>query len=344
MAAALYDAEAGYYGAGKARIGRKGDFFTSVSVGPLFGRLLARQFAEMWERLGKPERFRVIEQGAHDGALAADVLGGLRELAPACAEAVEYALVEPAPVWRERQQARLAGWARVRWVEEMRALEPAPGVVFSNELLDAAPVFRVGRRGGEWREQCVAWSEGRFVFGEREVKAEPLRSALGKLPEGLPEGYTTEVNLEAGPWVRESAAALSRGWIVAIDYGWARAEYYRPERVEGTLSAYREHQRVEDPLSAPGEIDLTAHVDFTTLMEAGAAEGLTLAGFCDQQHFIAGLGRLHFEDTAHVSPERAREQRAFITLLHPQLLGASFKVLGLAKGMGAVPLAGFSFA
>src|SRR5258708_36297428 len=130
MAAALYDPEHGYYGSGRARIGRAGDFFTSVSVGPLFGRLLARQFAEMWEALGRPAPFTVAEQGAHDGTLALDLLGGLREFAPECFAATELALIEPAAVWERRQREKLAAFPQVRWVPCAAALSGSTGLFF----------------------------------------------------------------------------------------------------------------------------------------------------------------------------------------------------------------------
>ncbi len=341
MEAALYDPQHGYYASGRAETGARGDFFTSVSVGPLFGRLLARQFQEMWSRLGEPARFTIVEQGAHDGALAADVLLGLQELAPTCFPAVEYMIVEPTPIWRERQTARLAPWPNVRWTHSLEEMGEIEGVFFSNELIDAFPAHRVRKSAEGWRELHVGWNES-FVWIEGPLSSAEVRAAIEHLPEPLPDGYETEVRPHAGTWIGEVARALARGWVLVIDYGYERAEYYLPERSGGTLSAYAAHRRIDNPLALPGECDLTAHVDFTALAEAGTAAGLRVRGFTDQQRFISGLGLLHFPDAHEITAERAKELREFKTLMHPQFLGAAFRVLCLEKGVEGA-LAGFRF-
>ncbi len=341
MARALYDPAHGYYGVGRARVGRSGDFFTNVSVGPLFGRLLARQFAEMWARLDEPGEFAIVEQGAHHGDFAADVLNALRELAPACLAATAYWLVEPLATLRAAQQEKLAPWTggKVRWVESLAELPPFVGVHFSNELPDAFPVHRVVRRSDGWQERAVDFRDGRFVFVDAPISDTALHAAVTRLPQ-VPPDYETEINLAAPAWIAEVAAHLQRGFVLAIDYGYPLAEYYRPERTGGTLSAYAGHQREPDPLARPGEIDLTAHVDFTSLAAAALAAGLDLAGFTDQHHFMVGLGQLHFiGDTA--TPQ---EVRAFKTLMHPNLMGRSFHTLGLARQVSDPRLSGFRFA
>jgi SAM-dependent MidA family methyltransferase len=344
MARALYDAEHGYYGAGKARVGRGGDFFTNVSVGPLFGRLLARQFAEMWQRLGEPADFVVVEQGAHGGDFAADVLAALRELAPACFAATTFWLVEPVAKLRQTQGERLHdfGPEKVRWANSLDDLPPFQGVHFSNELLDAFPVHRVCWRGDRWKERRVDFHEDRFRFVDAEITSETLRAHLTHLPP-VPPDYETEVNLAVAPWLAGIECKLRAGFILAIDYGYPRGEYYRPERTGGTLSAYFAHQREPDPLQRPGEIDLTAHVDFTTLAEAAASLGLQLAGFTDQHHFMVGLSRLHFSDDQALTAGGPQELRAFKTLMHPSLLGRSFHAICLAKAASDTQLSGFTF-
>ena len=340
MERALYDPVQGYYGSGRARVGRGGDFFTNVSVGPLFGRLLARQFAEMWVALGKPAEFAIVEQGAHHGDFAADVLAALRDTASACLTATTYWVVEPLAALRQTQQEKLATWegSKVRWVESLAELPPFVGVHFSNELPDAFPVHRIARRGDGWRERFVDFDGARFVFIDASVSNVALTTALACLPDVSP-GYETEINLAAPAWIAEVAARLERGFMLAIDYGYPRAEYYRPERDHGTLSAYAGHQREPDPLARPGEIDLTAHVDFTSLAEAGIAAGLSLAGFTDQHHFMVGLGQLHFHGD-NASPQ---EIRAFKTLMHPNLMGRSFHAICLARHADEARLSGFRF-
>ncbi len=346
MDAALYHPEHGYYASSRARIGRGGDFFTSVSVGPLFGTLLARQFAELWTRLGEPAEFTIVEQGAHRGEFARDVLAALRETAPACFAATSYHVIEPSENLRAAQHETLGEFAaaKVRWFPAPDALPNFIGVHFSNELPDAFPVHAVVWDGLAWRESHVAIETGRFIFIEREITNAPLRVALAKLPP-VPAGYRTEINLAALEWIAALAAKLTRGFALVIDYGFPRAEYYRPERTAGTLTGYAQHRRVEDILAAPGDTDLTAHVDFTALAERARDAGLRIAGFTDQHHFIVALGALHFPASIPDTAASRRELRAFKTLMHPQMMGRSFQVLALEKGAASpAPLTGFRFA
>jgi SAM-dependent MidA family methyltransferase len=339
MAAVLYDPAHGYYGSGRAAIGRGGDFFTNVSVGPLFGQLLARQFAEMWTRLGQPVDFTIVEQGAHRGDFARDVFGALASFAPECLAAMRYRIVEPVPALRAAQEAALG--ANATWHATIEELPPFTGVHFSNELLDAMPVHLVTWTGAEWLERYVSADDGGFRFTDGPLSSEALRERVATIPP-VPEGYATEVNLEALAWVDAVAARLSRGWVLTIDYGFERAEFFAPERRTGTLRAYSHHRVEADPLARPGALDLTAHVEFTSIIERAARAGCDLAGFTDQHHFMVGLGQLHFRDDA--VPEMA-ELRAYKTLMHPTMMGTSFHALCFAKGAAlSPPLAGFKFA
>ncbi|MEI8234019.1 MAG: SAM-dependent methyltransferase [Verrucomicrobiota bacterium] len=345
MERALYDPAHGYYAGGLAAIGREGDFFTSVSVGPLFGRLLAVQFEEMWERLGRPARFDLVEQGGAGGEFAGDVLQAA-EAWPEFAAALCYRLVEPFPANAARQRERLAGAAgRVTWHASLEALPRFTGVHFSNELVDAFPVHRVVFRGGAWRERYVAAdTQGRFCWEDGPLSSPQLLAFLPHLP--ALEGYETEVNLDAPAWLEAVAARLERGYILLADYGFARADYYLPERAGGTLCGYRQHRRCDDPLADPGQQDLTAHVDFTTLAERGQAAGLALAGFTDQHHFLAALGRRVFPDVTdprELTPQRRKEMRAFAALMHPGLMGGCFQFLAFARGVAAA-LEGYALA
>ncbi|MCE9610631.1 MAG: SAM-dependent methyltransferase [Chthoniobacter sp.] len=342
MEAALYHPEHGYYTSGRARIGRGGDFFTSVSVGPLFGTLLAQQFAEMWERLGRPGEFTIVEQGAHHGDFARDTLAALRALAPACFTATRYHIIEPSPTLRAAQSAALAGFA-VQWFPSLDALPAFTGVHFSNELLDAFPVHLVTWDGAAWRETHVALAGDHFAFTDSPITSAPLHAALARLP-SVPAGYRTEVNLAALTWLDSLATKLTRGFALIIDYGFPRAEYYRPDRTTGTIAGYAQHRRVADLLAAPGETDLTAHLDFTALAERATTAGLRLAGFTDQHHFIVALSTLHFPGTIPNTAASQRELRAFKTLMHPQMMGRAFHVLAMEKTDTPAPLTGFRFA
>ncbi|MEI6560836.1 MAG: SAM-dependent methyltransferase [Verrucomicrobiota bacterium] len=346
MERALYDPAHGYYASGRAAIGRHGDFLTSVSVGPLFGRLLAVQFEEMWERLERPARFAIVEQGANTGDFAHDVLSAA-QARPEFFAALHYAIVEPFAANAARQRERLTPFVgKVTWHASLEALPAFTGVHFSNELLDALPVHRVVFRNGAWREQYVAaqadsdslcWSDG-------PLSTPALSAPLAHLPQI--EGYATEINLEAPAWLESVARPLERGYVLVADYGHARTEYYLPERTEGTLTGYRQHRRCENPLADPGEQDLTAHVEFTTLAECAQQAGMTLAGFTDQHHFLAALGRPVFPDItdpAQLTPERSKAMRAFATLVHPTLMGRGFQFLALAKNAPA-QLLGYALA
>lgn len=338
MELALYHPEHGYYGSGRARVGRSGDFFTNVSVGPLFGKLLARQFAEMWELLGKPTEFSIVEQGAHEGHFAHDACTALRGQAPECFAALRYRIVEPSERLAALQRERLAGLPVV-WVSSLEALPRFVGVHFSNELVDAFPVHLVRWNGAEWEERHVEVAADGFAFSERAIESPELIEPVAQLPQPITEGYTTEVNLAAGQWISEVTAKLVRGYVLAIDYGHLAEDYYRPDRVDGTLSAYKSHRREADPLQEPGMLDLTAHVDFTALMESGKRAGMRFAGFADQHHFMVGLGAIHFPDGAP-----SADMRAFQTLMHPTMMGMAFKVVAFAKGDAPEKLQGFRFA
>ena len=335
MEAALYHPQHGYYSSGRAAIGRRGDFFTNVSVGPLFGRLLARQFAEMWQRLGSPAKWTIVEQGAHRGDFARDALEGLREFAPACFRATQYVIVEPMDALRSAQKAALGGLP-VTWFSKIEELAPFTGVHFSNELLDAFPIHLVVRRDARWVERHLTVSEDAFVFTDGPLTDSRLSTHLAAME--VPDDFTTEVNLASLDWLSAVAEKIQRGYVLAIDYGYTRAQFM--ERKSGTLSAYAGHQREPDPLARPGEIDLTAHVEFTSLIEHAERLGFRTHGFTDQQRFIVGASRLHFTN----APPPPAEVRAFKTLMHPAMLGAAFKAVCFEKGeVAAGSLAGFSF-
>ncbi len=332
MERALYDPTHGYYASGRAAIGQNGDFLTSVSVGPLFGRLLAVQFEEMWERLDRPARFEVVEQGANTGEFAQDVLS-VAESRPEFFAALRYTIVEPFEMNATRQRERLARFAgQVTWSASLEALAPFTGIHFSNELLDALPVHRLVFRNGAWKEQYVAAESENLCWSDGPLSAPALEAFLPHLPRI--EGYATEINLEALAWMEAVARRLERGYVLVADYGYARADYYLPDRTQGTLACYRQHRPGDDPLAQPGAQDLTAHVDFTTLAEQAQQAGLTLAGFTDQHHFLAAFGKHLFPDITdpgQLTVERRKEMRAFATLMHPTLLGRGFQFLALSK-------------
>ncbi len=343
MARALFDAADGYYASGRARVGRGGDFYTNVSVGRMFGRVVAAQAAEIWERLGRPAPFDFVEQGANDGRLAADVLDALSEGHPDCAGAVRITLVEPFPALAQAQRATLAAYSgRVRSFDSLEAMPPFVGAHFTNEYADALPVRLFARHDGAWRERHVAARDGALVFDDQAMVETP-----SVLPEPAPEPYLAETRPGAAAWISTVAGKLIRGAMLIVDYGFPREQLYAPWRAQGTLSCYRAHRRDDDPLEAPGEKDLTAHVDFTALAESGLAAGLDLAGFADQYHFLVGAATplLLAMEKDPPSDRRDADLRALKTLLHPETMGTQFKYLALTRGLDlTMPLAGFRHA
>jgi SAM-dependent MidA family methyltransferase len=334
MEQALYHPQFGYYSSGLCQIGRRGDYFTNVSVGPLFGRMLAAQFTEMWEVMGRPDDFTIVEQGAHHGEFAHDVLAAMREFPGT----LRYCIIEPFPILQARQEETLTKFGgKVIWRKSLADPEPFSGVHFSNELIDSMPVRLIARdAGGEWQEKFVADSDSSFVFITKPIVDPQLRSALEKIPRHEDAACETEVNLAASDWIRTIAQKLRRGFVLAADYGYPRAEFYAPERTVGTLQSFARHRTVSSPLDDVGRVDITAHVEWTTVAECAEHSGLTLIGFTDQHHFMTALLARH-------TPAES-ERRALQTLLHPEFLGTRFQYLALGKNVPEARLTGFRFA
>ena len=346
MEQALYHPEHGYYGSGQCEIGRRGDYFTSVSVGPLFGMLMAGQFAEIWEKLGEPHDFVIVEQGAHHGEFATDVLEALRDMHPGFFAVVRYRIVEPFPILRQRQQGVLRAFVeKTEWVGSLEEMESFSGVHFSNELLDAMPVHLLVAAGNEeerrWHERLVERTSCGFTFVDRPVADARLLERLFRIPPAPPGQYETEVNLAALDWVETVAGKLHRGVVLAADYGFARPEYYAAKRRTGTLQCYADHRVLPSLLEQVGKSDLTTHVEWTSVAEHAEECGLRVAGFTDQHHFLTGLLSTHPE----LASAGAEKSRALQTLIHPEFLGVKFQFLGLEKGFPeAASLGGFKFA
>lgn len=337
MDLALYDALEGYYASGRAAVGREGDFFTSVSIGPVFGAVLAGQFLEMWNTLGHPPEFRLVEQGANDGRLSCDILKALSETPLA---GVPLTIIEPASILREKQAATLAG-CHVQWVESPEDLPPFDGVHFSNELFDALPFDILEARAGAWHELQVHADAATFSF---QPAPHPIQSI--NLPP-RPDGYRTELRRHQRDLLGMLSSRLRRGFLLAIDYGMPRAELLAPHRSGGTLACYAQHRRDAAPLENPGQKDITAHVDFSVLAQDATACELKLQGYTDQHHFLVGAatGLLKSLDGAAPTPSTLKILRSLRTLLHPETMGTQFKsILFSKKAPLAKPLSGFQHA
>jgi SAM-dependent MidA family methyltransferase len=318
MQQALYHPQHGYYSSGRAAIGRNGDYFTSVSVGPLFGQLLTTQFVEIWERLGRSEDFVIVEQGAHDAQFARDVFEFAQEHAPDFLAALRYRIVEPFPAWQDRQRQMVETYrGKVEWRE---SLEPFVGIHFSNELFDAMPVDLPGK----W----VDLDGDNFIF----------------VNESTPE--TRRFNQAALDCIGKVAATLQRGYAIAIDYGHLRDDF------EPVVQVRARHRHLDSPFEQIGQADITAHVDWKSIITRSKGDGLEVAGFTDQHHFLTGIiseltkdGLLDWPRRVSASHVDSKSKRELQTLLHPEMMGRSFQVLALSKNVDTrEPLAGFKFA
>ena len=358
MELALYHPNLGYYASGRANIGRRGDFFTNVSVGSLFGRLLASQFAEVWEKLGRPGNFTIVEQGAHDGVFAADALRALGRSAADCFAATSYCLIEPFPIWRKRQQKNLRDFAgKTSWVASVDEIAPFVGIHFSNELFDSLPVHLIVSGGvangaAVWNEKFVTLEHRLSTCAPSGVELRCTNAPFEFVTAGVsrsdllvphlgffPAGFETEVNLAASKLMSEITAKLSRGVVLTIDYGFSRTDFYSLHRSQGSLQVRAKQKKLSSPFQQIGLADISAHVEWTSLAEAAQSAGATPVGFTDQHHFLAGIISNFFPEADF----NASEKRALQTLLHPEILGRNFQALALGKDFRE-NLAGFRFA
>lgn len=344
MELALYCPDTGYYEREEDTVGRSGDFYTSVSVGPLFGQLLGFQLSLWLQReLASAEetggRLTLVEAGAHDGRLAHDCLAWLAASQPGLLLRLNYVLVEPSPKRRPRQEKLLAQFrSRVSWVDSVEQLGGGiTGIIFSNELLDAFPVHRLGwhAANGRWFEWGVTEEKGQFQWTRLAHLTAECRAGLAEVmfaetPEFLavlPDGFTIEVCPAATRWWRKAAAILKSGHLLTFDYGFTAEDRLSPERPGGTLRGYFRHRYSENVLDRPGEQDLTAHVDFSVLEAAGLGEGLRTETLCTQERFLARIAAQIWKKPDQFGPWTPEMTRQFQTLVHPGHLGTAFKVL-----------------
>ena len=357
MELCLYHPELGYYARQQEKFGKAGDFYTSSDVHAVFGRLLARQFDEMWRALGSPEQIDVVELGPGRGLFAADVLAWSAKKFPDFAAVLRYRLVERSASLRARCEENLAkairaGNASVHGtLEEVRSEISAHSrgrlchtIVFANEFFDALPVERATGASQVFVEE----SGGRFAPRLQPASADVMEY-LDRWSVHAESDETIEAGLEAQRWMREAAALIARGFLLAIDYGYTREEQLAG-RHRDTLMTFREHSAGSDPYEAPGEQDITAHVNFTALRAAGETAGLEPLGLVTQSQFLLGIGEANefadaFEDT-RLPQERAKVALQLKHLITPAGMGETFQVLALARGVEkekAARLSGLNF-
>ena len=340
MELALYHPNHGYYASGRAKVGKEGDFFTSVSVGSIYGRLLASVCREVWERLGKPSPFTIVEQGANDGSMARDILEEIAKCGDSFGEAVQFVIVEPFPVNLEKQRATLLSFSNISWVSSVEALPDFTGMHLSNELLDAFPVDSLRWNGAAWEEECVVCEDGNLARSSQPIRDPELQLAAEGFPSNLPQGFRIEVNRGINPWLSFLHAKLKRGIVLTIDYGQAGEDRFAPHRADGTLLAFEKHERFNDPLEAPGHRDITAQVDFTALARSARDVGFGILGYSDQHHFLVGAAEPWLRSLGDFTDQgdaARRDLSALQALLNPGSMGIQFKAIALGKEFPSEP-------
>jgi SAM-dependent MidA family methyltransferase len=337
MELALYQPGLGYYSGGARKFGEAGDFVTAPEMSPLFGQTLARQAAQVLQQT----QGNLLELGAGTGKLCAQLLLELQKLD---ALPPQYLILEVSAYLREVQRETLQQLLPLELLSRVQWLDALPdkftGLVLANEVLDALPVHIVQTGESGLHELGVSRKGDALDWEAREISSSELREKVAILD--LPAGYKTEICLAANGLLASLADMLERGVILLIDYGFPRHEYYHAHRSEGTLMCHYRHHAHGDPFLYPGLQDITAHVDFTAIAEAGVINGLQLLGFCSQAQFLINCGitgllqRFSPSDLTAYAPAAAAVQK----LLSPAEMGELFKVIGLGKNFHE-PLIGF---
>ncbi len=354
MEKVLYAPSLGYYAGGSLKFGKQGDFVTAPEISPLFGRSLAVQAAEVM-RLSAPQ---IIEVGAGSGRLAVDLLLGLEQMGQL---PKSYQILELSGELRERQKNLLQQtlphlMARISWLE--RLPETFDGLVLGNEVLDAMPVHLV-HWGAERKtdgaaenidsadpifERGVIWQEDHFAWQDRPATGRLLKEAQAlQQTHALTGGYVSEINLMAADWVSAWGNILQTGALLLIDYGFPVHEYYHPQRYTGTLMCHYRHHAHGDPFFLPGLQDVTAHVDFTAIAQAGFNAGFDVLGYAAQGNFLLNCGIMDLLAAAYPFDGRIeylKQSQGVQKLILPTDMGELFKVIALGKGIDAV-LTGF---
>jgi SAM-dependent MidA family methyltransferase len=350
MELCLYDPELGYYSRNAEQFGKAGDFYTSSDVHAVFGRLLARQFDEMWRALGSPEQIELVELGPGRGLFAQDVLDWSEKKFPDFFRVLRYVLIEGSPILRQRIKATLrnhieSGKADLAAPWPFDQMRDTPAIIFANEFFDALPVEILSTKGS----LLIDAREGRFI----ETWTQPSPAALEFLDRYSihPEpDERVEAPLAAQRSMDRIAASIKRGFLIAIDYGYTRAEQLAG-RHRGTVKALRQHSISANPYEAPGEQDITADINFTALAAAAEKHGMQTQRVVTQSQFLMGIGEANqfadaFED-CRMPQERAKVALQLKHLVTPAGMGESFQVLIASKGIEqkkVTALSGLSFA
>ncbi|MBI4465251.1 MAG: SAM-dependent methyltransferase [Acidobacteria bacterium] len=362
MELCLYHPEYGYYNTERTKLGASGDFYTSAHVAPVFARLLARHGERLWRELGSPDRFDLVELGPGDGQLAGELLSWVEQRFADFFPCLRYFAVEQSLQLRKQIQERLARFEdRITILPSLPSLpreprnpsEPNPpsrpnlpnagfhGCLFANEFIDALPVHWLIWRDGGWRERRVGLGSEKLVWIETEpttselIEIAELSFDAGLLKSERENGWVAEISPAASDWMERISGCLARGQALIIDYGYTLTEWQHGRFPQGSALAYRRHQALDDVLAHPGDQDLTAHVNFTQLIEAGERAGLRLQSLQSQSRFLLALGEENefadiFGDCSS-EIERLRRSQLLKTLILPQGMGETFRALLMQK-------------
>lgn len=353
MDLALYHPGCGYYMRDREKIGAGGDFYTSPDVSPLFGKVIGDQAREMWELSGRPEKWAMVEFGAGKGNLARDVLEHTALVHPDYHQSMSYIIVEKSPYMKARQEETLAGINRppgcgLHWLTGIGELKsPVDGCFFSNELIDAFPVHRLVREGGEYREIYVVSRNGGLEEETGSLSDRKLDWYINRFGVEAEDGREFEINLAVGEWLGEISGALGRGFVLSIDYGDVSRGLYSPARPKGTIRSYRNHRLMDSLYECPGSQDITASVNFSALLDWGVDFGLHPAGLTTQMYFLMNLGIFDYisprDPAGSFDLSRVKETMAVKKLVMPEGMGEIFKVAAQYKGFDEAPaLKGFA--
>lgn len=330
MRMALYHQKYGYYNSGKERIGKYGDYYTSPVVHRIFGELLAKQLEEMWRIMGE-ESFSVVEMGANSGWLCYDIIKCIREEYPEFYDKFHYIIVETNPHSKKKQRMLLdsinINAAKVSWhtySESGFSFGGIRGCFLSNEFVDALPVHRLKVKNKVLKEMYVSYNNSGFFEIEDELSTYEFKEYLSTLRIYLKEDQECEINLDTAKWLGHVSNKLYNGFVITIDYGDTIDGIFRENDTDGTLRCYYKHTVNKDYYERPGEQDITAHVDFTYLMNVGKLAGLQVTGFTKQSHYLIALGILEKLNNTHTDIETTLKMK---NLIHPEGMGEIFKVL-----------------
>jgi SAM-dependent MidA family methyltransferase len=345
MELCLYHPEHGYYNSARVKLGKQGDFYTNMHLGPVYARILARHLERLWEALDRPGRFDLVEMGAGDGQFARELLPWISQRSPKFTAALHYTAVEQSARRREELAEALSKCGiPTRVLPALPENEVVTGGIFCHEFFDALPVHILVWRGGRWRERCVGWRNEALVWVESSPANESLITEAEKRVEpGWPaesreEGWQAEVSTAAMQWAQRLEGTLARGELLVVDYGYTLEEWRMGRFREGSAMGYRGHQAISDLLAAPGDQDLTAHVSFDIFLEVIAMQAPRPAvRFRSQSRFLVEAGEADlladvFADCADDS-ERVKRARQLKSLILPEGMGSTFQVLQLRKGL-----------